>query len=56
MTALLTASVPLSDQAFVALDGLSRRPRFTGPHDLVFCTRWGTTCRATPSVMASTRR
>jgi integrase len=29
-------SVPLSDQALVALDTLSRRERFTGPDDLVF--------------------
>jgi integrase len=29
-------SVPLSDQAVVALDGLSRRQHFTGPDDLVF--------------------
>jgi hypothetical protein len=29
-------SVPLSDQAFVALDALSRRQHFTGPDDLVF--------------------
>jgi len=34
-------SVPLSDQALVALDGLSRRDHFTGPHDLVFCTDTG---------------
>jgi integrase len=34
-------SVPLSDQALVALDGLSRRPRFTAPGDLVFCTEAG---------------
>ena len=34
-------SVPLSDQALVALDGLSRRPRFTAPGDLVFCTATG---------------
>jgi integrase len=34
-------SVPLSDQALVALDGLSRRPRFTAPNDLVFCTEAG---------------
>jgi integrase len=34
-------SVPLSDQALVALDGLSRRPRFTSPGDLVFCTEIG---------------
>jgi integrase len=31
-------SVPLSDQALVALDGLSRRRDFIGPDDLVFCT------------------
>jgi len=31
-------SVPLSDQAVVALDGLSRREHFTGPDDLVFGT------------------
>jgi integrase len=31
-------SVPLSDQAMVALDGLSRREHFTGPDDLVFGT------------------
>jgi integrase len=29
-------SVPLSDQAMVALDALSRREHFTGPDDLVF--------------------
>ena len=29
-------SLPLSDQAVVALDGLSRREHFTGPDDLVF--------------------
>ena len=29
-------SVPLSDQAMVAFDGLSRREHFTGPDDLVF--------------------
>jgi integrase len=34
-------SVPLSDQALVALDGLSRRPRFTAHSDLVFCTEAG---------------
>jgi integrase len=34
-------SVPLSDQALVALDGLSRRPHFTRPNDLVFCTSTG---------------
>jgi integrase len=34
-------SVPLSDQALVALDGLSRRADFTGPADLVFCTETG---------------
>jgi integrase len=31
-------SVPLSDQAVVALDSLSRREDFTGPDDLVFGT------------------
>ena len=31
-------SVPLSDQAAVALDGLSRREHFTAPADLVFGT------------------
>jgi integrase len=31
-------SVPLSDQAIVALDALSRREHFTGPDDLVFGT------------------
>ena len=31
-------SVPLSDQAIVALDALSRREHFTDPGDLVFCT------------------
>lgn len=31
-------SVPLSDQAIVALDGVSRREHFTGPDDLVFCS------------------
>src|SRR4051812_1427577 len=34
-------SVPLSDQAMVALDGLSRREHFTGDDDLVFCTAVG---------------
>jgi integrase len=34
-------SVPLSDQAVVALDGLSRREHFTGPDDLVFGTVTG---------------
>lgn len=34
-------SVPLADQAFIALDGLSRREHFTGPDDLVFCTITG---------------
>jgi hypothetical protein len=29
-------SVPLIDQAAIALDGLSRRPRFTDDDDLVF--------------------
>jgi integrase len=33
--------VPLSDQALVAVDGLSRREHFTGPDDLVFCTITG---------------
>jgi len=34
-------SVPLSDQAMVALDRLSRREHFPGPDDLVFCTPVG---------------
>jgi integrase len=34
-------SIPLSDQALVALDGLSRREHFTGPDDLVFCSPVG---------------
>jgi integrase len=34
-------SVPLIDQASVALDGLSSREHFTGPGDLVFCTETG---------------
>jgi integrase len=34
-------SVPLSDQAAVALDGLSRREHFTGPDALVFGTVTG---------------
>lgn len=34
-------SVPLIDQAAAALDGLSRRPMFTGPDDLVFGTELG---------------
>jgi integrase len=34
-------SVPLIDQAARALDALSRRERFTGPDDLVFCTELG---------------
>lgn len=34
-------SVPLSDQAMVALDKLSRRGSFSAPNDLVFCTETG---------------
>jgi len=34
-------SVPLSDQAVVALDALSRREHFTGPDDLVFGSEVG---------------
>jgi integrase len=34
-------SVPLIDQAAVALDGLSRRELFTDPEDLVFCEAVG---------------
>ena len=34
-------SVPLSDQAVVALDGLSRRDHFTSPDDLVFANEVG---------------
>jgi integrase len=34
-------SVPLSDQALVALDGLSRREHFTGADDLVFGSEVG---------------
>jgi integrase len=34
-------SVPLSDQAVVALDALSRREHFTGPDDLVFANELG---------------
>jgi integrase len=34
-------SVPLIDQATVALEGLSRRGYFTEPGDLVFCTEAG---------------
>jgi integrase len=34
-------SVPLSDQAVVALDGLSRREHFTSPDDLVFGSEVG---------------
>jgi integrase len=34
-------SVPLSDQALVALDALSRREHFTGPDDLVFGSEVG---------------
>jgi len=34
-------SVPLSDQAAAALDGLSRREAFTGPADLVFPNQVG---------------
>jgi hypothetical protein len=30
-------AVPLTREAFVALDGLSRREWFTGPEDFVFC-------------------
>lgn len=33
--------MPLIDQAAAALGGLSRRPMFTGPDDLVFCTELG---------------
>ena len=35
-------SVPLIDQAAVALDGLARRPHFTGPDDFVFASARGT--------------
>ena len=35
-------SVPLIDDAARTLDGLSRRDRFTGPDDHVFCTPTGT--------------
>jgi integrase len=34
-------SVPLSDQAFLTLDALSRRDHFTGPDDLVFGSEVG---------------
>jgi integrase len=34
-------STPLIDQAARALDGLSRRPRFTAEDDLVFCSETG---------------
>ena len=34
-------SVPLVDQVARALDALSRRERFTGPSDLVFCNEVG---------------
>lgn len=34
-------SVPLSDQAMVALDELSRREHYTAPSDLVFCAAIG---------------
>jgi integrase len=34
-------SVPLSDQACVALDALSRRVHFTSPDDLAFCSDVG---------------
>ena len=37
----LIRSVPLIDQAAVALDGLSRRAAFTDRDDLVFCTAVG---------------
>ncbi|MFZ0973992.1 MAG: tyrosine-type recombinase/integrase, partial [Solirubrobacteraceae bacterium] len=30
-------AVPLAREAFVALDQLSRRERFTGPDDFLFC-------------------
>jgi integrase len=40
----LVRSVPLIDQAARALDGLSRRERFTAPGDLVFCTITGGHC------------
>jgi integrase len=36
-------SVPLTDQAAAALDGLSRRDYFTAPGDRVFCTELGET-------------
>ncbi len=34
-------SVPLVEQVARALDGLSRRERFVGPNDLVFCNEVG---------------
>ncbi|MEJ7892348.1 MAG: tyrosine-type recombinase/integrase [Solirubrobacteraceae bacterium] len=34
-------AVPMSEQIARALDGLSRRERFTGPTDLVFCNQVG---------------
>lgn len=34
-------SVPMSDQVVSVLDGLSRRDRFTGDEDLVFCNEVG---------------
>ncbi len=34
-------AVPLVDQVARALDGLSRRERFVGPEDLVFCNEVG---------------
>src|SRR4051794_11340649 len=40
-------SVPLSDQAVVALEGLSRREHFTGPDDLVLGSESGSTSTTT---------
>jgi integrase len=34
-------SVPMVDQALVALDGLSRRDDHVAPDSLVFCDEWG---------------
>jgi integrase len=34
-------SVPMADQVAAALDGLSRRPHFTGPDDFLFATDLG---------------
>jgi integrase len=49
-------SVPMVDQALVALDGLSRRGAHVAPDSLVFCDEWGRTSMTTRSATASTTR